>query len=72
MAPQEYLSLSQAAAELGLTRERVRQFTADGRLATVTIAGRKAVRRRDLVRFAAIPRGDGRPKKNPPKSRIAS
>jgi excisionase family DNA binding protein len=62
------LTPARAAALLGISRRRVAEFIASGRLPAVNLGGdgrgaRYVLRREDVERFAAEKRHEGRPKK---------
>jgi len=64
-AAEDLLSPHQAAALLGVSRRRVRDFIADGRLAAVNLGGagrgaRYVLRQGEVERFAALRRRGGR------------
>ena len=64
MAPKQrtvYLSETDAASRLRLTRQRVAAMVKAGQIKAVTIAGRPVISEKELNRFAAIPRKGGRP-----------
>jgi hypothetical protein len=65
----ELCSVAEAAAELGLSKSRINQFIADGRLEVVVAVGVRAVRRVDVAAIRPSVRGKaGRPPKTaPPK-----
>ena len=63
-----HLTVSDAAARLGVSRERVRQFIRAGRLRSTFWGGWHAISSADLERFAARPRKVGAPKKKKTKS----
>jgi len=68
-AAEDLLSPHQAAALLGVSRRRVRDFIADGRIAAVNLGGagrgaRYVLRRGEVERFAALQRRGGRPVKH--------
>jgi len=56
-----YLSQTDAAEVLGLTRQRVSALVKAGKIKAVPIGGRPLISRKELDRFAAIPRKGGRP-----------
>ena len=62
----DYLSLIDAARELGVSRARVDQYVRDGRLAVEWIAGRRVVLRSTITELKKIPRPPGRPPKPTP------
>jgi DNA-binding Xre family transcriptional regulator len=57
----KYLSQTDAANRLGLTRQRVSQLIIARTLRGKEIAGRVVISELELERFAAIPRKGGRP-----------
>jgi excisionase family DNA binding protein len=57
----KYLSQTDAAERLGLTRQRVSQLVEARQLRGKEIAGRVVISESELERFAAIPRKGGRP-----------
>ena len=65
----DLLSPQQAAAIIGVSRRRVRDFIAAGRIAAVNLGGagrgaRYVLRRDEVERFAALGRRGGRPVKH--------
>lgn len=61
------VTILEAAKRLGVSRQRVQQFIADGRLRASRIGARlRVIDPRDLERFKKIPRQPGR---KPAKSR---
>lgn len=64
----DYLSVREAAAELGLSKSRVEQLVRGGRLPSATLAGRRYVLKADVARLKAEPRPPRgrRPKGGPP------
>lgn len=62
MCTEQFASVAEAAAALGVSRGRVRQLIRQGRLGPTEIIGRlRMIPRTDLARFAALPRSPGRP-----------
>lgn len=57
-----YLSPTQAAERLGVSRQRIGQLIDSGRLKAVEVAGRPVISERELARFGAIARKGGRPR----------
>ena len=59
------LTVGEVARRLGLSRTRVRQLVADGRLEVLAVAGARfrVVTRAEFERFASLPRRAGRPPK---------
>ena len=57
----KFLSQTDAASRLGLTRQRVSALIRAGKLKAKNIAGRPVVPEQEVERFAAIPRKGGRP-----------
>lgn len=57
----ELLSTSEAAALLGLSRQRVLQFISAGRLPAQMVGRQYVIRRADLEAFASQPRPTGWP-----------
>ena len=58
----DYLTLAEAARELGLSKSRVEQFVRTGRLAVAASVGKvRLVRRTDVATLKATPRPSGRP-----------
>lgn len=62
----DYMTLLEAAGELGLSKSRVEQYVRDGRLTATTFAGRKLVLRRQVAEVKKQPKLRGRPKKGEP------
>jgi hypothetical protein len=59
--PAVYLSQTDAASRLRLTRQRISALIAAGKIKAKEIAGRPVISEQELDRFAAIPRKGGRP-----------
>ncbi len=59
-----YVSQTDAAERLGVSRQRVSQLVESGQLKSKEIAGRFVISESELERFAAIPRKGGRPHSN--------
>jgi len=59
-----YLSTTQAAAQLHVDPSRVRRLCQAGRIKTTRVGKTYAIAERELVRFAAIPRRPGRPRRD--------
>jgi excisionase family DNA binding protein len=57
-----YLTSSQAAARLGLSRQRVHVLLLSGRIPSTVLAGHRLIKRRDLEKFASAKRPTGRPR----------
>jgi excisionase family DNA binding protein len=55
------LTINEAADRLGLSVAMVRRYCADGKLPAQKIGRDWAISRRDVERFAAVPRQSGRP-----------
>ena len=53
----EWVSQSEAARLRGTTRQAIARLVERGRLETVEIAGRKLVRRSDVIAFDPLPVG---------------
>ena len=65
MLEERFLTISEAAQRLGVTRGRVWQFVREGRLKAHKIHPRLSlIREEDLEEFAKIKRRNGRPPKN--------
>ncbi len=60
LKPDELLTATQAARLKGVTRQWITNLIRDGRLPSVSIAGRNFVRQKDVLSYAASP---GRPPK---------
>ena len=56
-----YLSQTDAAGFLGMTRQRVSALIKAGRIKAVEIGGRPLISQKELDRFKTIPRKGGRP-----------
>ena len=50
-----YLSIAEAAALLGVNRSAIYQAVRAGRLATVILMGKKAIRREDVLAYTPKP-----------------
>jgi excisionase family DNA binding protein len=62
------LSPSEAARRLGISRKRIYQFIAAGRIAAEpVIGGGITIDEREVERFAALPRRHGRPRVEAPE-----
>ena len=59
LAPNEKLNLTEAGRMLGVSRVRVSQFIAEGRLRTVAHGARKMIRKSTVEKFARIVRKTG-------------
>ena len=59
----DLLSVSQAAAVIGVTPARVGRFIKSGRLKTEVVDGRHILLKEEVERFASIPRPPGKPPK---------
>ena len=57
----DYLTASQAARQLGLTRQRVSIILHQGRIPYKVIDGRYMIKKEDVEKFAAVERPVGRP-----------
>jgi excisionase family DNA binding protein len=55
------LSTTETATRLGISSQRVLQFTEEGRLKGQKVAGRWVFREREVERFASLTRSSGRP-----------
>ena len=56
-----YVSQTDAAEKLGLTRQRVSALVKAGGIKAVEIGGRPLISQKELDRFASIPRKGGHP-----------
>ena len=71
-AETEFISIPEAAKRLGLSRKRVFEFVADGRLPAQQAGGFYIVRVSDVEAFKKQERKRGRPKSaNPSKAALA-
>jgi hypothetical protein len=60
---EKYISISDAARQLGVTRQRASVLAADRRIAGRIIAGRRVLLADSVAAFSLLPRQPGRPKK---------
>lgn len=70
MSEKDLLSVTEVAALLGISRQRVLQFVASGRLASERDRwGHHLIRRSDAIAFAPMPQGwqKGKARKKPAK-----
>ncbi len=58
----DLISVAKAAKMIGVSRQRVDEYLADGRLTLIMSADKRTIARKDVARFKKIPRKDGRPK----------
>ncbi len=63
MPEKEWILLSDAADELKVTPERVRQFIYEGRLEAKRMGHFWVVERKELIQFKKLPRRTGNPGK---------
>ncbi len=59
----DWISVTDAAAILGLSRRRVHDIIKDGRLSPTKVGSVYLLLRSDVVAFAKLPRAPGRPAK---------
>jgi hypothetical protein len=60
----KYLTRSEAARKLGVSRQRISFFVISGRIATEYVAGRRLILAAEFAEFCKIERRPGRNKKN--------
>lgn len=60
----QYLSTTEAAARLGIDPSRVRLWCKQGRIRAIKVGGNYIIEEAEFERFAAIPRPNGRPRKD--------
>ena len=58
--PEGYVSASQAARRLGLSKQRVHQFLNRGRIRYEVVGCHRLIKLADLERFASVKRTPGR------------
>lgn len=63
-----YYTTAEAAAQLGVTENRIRQFVRAGRMVSRKVGAMWLIPVREVERFKTIPRKDGYPKGRPRKT----